>query len=141
MCGEIRLVIARCRWCGHRKNHRAFLLVDYSHQLHSDFFVVEETFSATLPDSLISDQCPGNVSQCHSRFGCTDSSQISLGSRLVAGKGEVWASQNGTFAFGFTPSETDGRLFALAIWFAELPGDRTLVWSPNRYYSFRALFY
>ncbi|KAL5053336.1 hypothetical protein RYX36_034018 [Vicia faba] len=39
---------------------------------------------------------------------------------------------NGTFTIGFTPSDTDNRLFTLGIWFASLPGDRTFVWSPNR---------
>lgn len=61
------------------------------------------------------------------------SSQIGLGSRLLASKDQVWVSDNGTFAMGFTPSYTDNRLFTLGIWFARLPGNRTLVWSPNRY--------
>lgn len=68
---------------------------------------------------------------------CIKSSQISLGSRLLASQSqEVWVSDNGTFAFGFTATQTDNnnkRLFLLAIWFARLPGDPTLVWSPNRY--------
>ncbi|KAJ7969855.1 S-receptor-like serine/threonine-protein kinase [Quillaja saponaria] len=63
--------------------------------------------------------------------GCI-STQIGLGSRLLASKGQTWVSDNGTFAFGFTPTNTNDRLFQLAIWFAELPGDRTIVWSPNR---------
>ena len=65
--------------------------------------------------------------------GCI-SSQIGLGSRLLARKGQTWVSDNGTFALGFTPAENDNRLFQVAIWFAKLPGDRTLVWSPNRYF-------
>lgn len=60
------------------------------------------------------------------------SSQIELGSRLLASKDQVWVSDNGTFAMGFTPSKTDNHLFTLGIWFARLPGDRTIVWSPNR---------
>jgi hypothetical protein len=52
----------------------------------------------------------------------------------MASKDQVWVSDNGTFAMGFTPSNTDNHLFTLGIWFARLPGDRTFVWSPNRYY-------
>jgi hypothetical protein len=63
------------------------------------------------------------------------SSEIGLGSRLLASnKDQVWVSDNGTFAMGFTPSNTDNHLFTLGIWFARLPGDRTFIWSPNRYY-------
>ncbi|KAE8736416.1 G-type lectin S-receptor-like serine/threonine-protein kinase [Hibiscus syriacus] len=63
--------------------------------------------------------------------GCI-AGQISLGSRLLASEqGRPWVSDNGTFAFGFTPSDTRDR-FLLGIWFAELPGERTLVWSANR---------
>ncbi|KAK9293190.1 hypothetical protein L1049_021179 [Liquidambar formosana] len=58
-------------------------------------------------------------------------SQISLGSRLLARENQAWVSDNGTFAFGFTPADSADR-FQLAIWFAELPGDRTVVWSANR---------
>lgn len=61
------------------------------------------------------------------------SSEIELGSRLLASKDQVWVSDNGTFAIGFTPSDNDNRLFTFGIWFASLPGDRTFVWSPNRY--------
>ncbi|KAI4352946.1 hypothetical protein L6164_007150 [Bauhinia variegata] len=63
--------------------------------------------------------------------GCT-SSQIGLGSRLLASKGERWISNNGTFAFGFSPADSADSLLRLGIWFAELPGDPTLVWSANR---------
>ncbi|CAL0320487.1 unnamed protein product [Lupinus luteus] len=68
-------------------------------------------------------------------LGCFSScigSYIGLGSRLLASKEQTWVSDNGTFALGFTPAEADHQLFQLAIWFAELPGDPTLVWSPNR---------
>ncbi|GKV31260.1 hypothetical protein SLEP1_g39970 [Rubroshorea leprosula] len=64
--------------------------------------------------------------------GCiAAASQISLGSKLSARNGESWVSDNGTFAFGFTPSDTHDRLL-IGIWFAQLPGDRTVVWSANR---------
>ncbi|GMY07352.1 G-type lectin S-receptor-like serine/threonine-protein kinase At5g24080 isoform X1 [Fagus crenata] len=58
-------------------------------------------------------------------------SHIGLGSRLLASQDQAWVSDNGTFAFGFTPAERRDQ-FELAIWFAELPGDRTIVWSANR---------
>lgn len=63
-------------------------------------------------------------------FGHCMASQIGLGSRLLAREDRAWMSDNGTFAFGFTP-EDGGRhdQFQIAIWFAELPGDRTIVWS------------
>ncbi|KAL8134636.1 G-type lectin S-receptor-like serine/threonine-protein kinase At5g24080 [Apium graveolens] len=56
---------------------------------------------------------------------------IKLGSRLLAKENQSWVSDNGTFAFGFTPAaSTDHRKsFQLAIWFAQLPGDPTVVWS------------
>lgn len=61
------------------------------------------------------------------------SGRIGLGLRLLArDKDEAWLSDNGTFAFGFTQAHTP-NLFQLAIWFADLPGDPTVVWSPNRY--------
>lgn len=58
--------------------------------------------------------------------------EVSLGSRLAASQDRAWVSDNGTFAFGF--ATVDGRhdQFQLAVWFAQLPGDRTLVWSANR---------
>lgn len=71
-------------------------------------------------------------------------SQISIGARLLASdQSRVWVSDNGTFAFGFSPAGSGGvggdrgrgassDRFLLAIWFAELPGDRTVVWSANR---------
>ncbi|XP_011012525.1 PREDICTED: G-type lectin S-receptor-like serine/threonine-protein kinase At5g24080 [Populus euphratica] len=58
---------------------------------------------------------------------------IGLGSRLVArDQNEAWVSDNGTFAFGFASAATARDKFQVAIWFVDLPGDRTLVWSANR---------
>lgn len=57
--------------------------------------------------------------------------EISLGSRLRPTASDAWISGNGTFAFGFTSSGEEDR-FQLAIWFAQLPGDQIIVWSPNR---------
>nr|POF04414.1 g-type lectin s-receptor-like serine/threonine-protein kinase [Quercus suber] len=70
---------------------------------------------------------------CLASFGAcmAAASHIGLGSRLLASEEQTWVSDNGTFAFGFTPAERRDQ-FELAIWFAELPGDRTLVWSANR---------
>lgn len=62
-------------------------------------------------------------------------SQIVIGARLVAGDRErnAWVSDNSTFAFGFSPASSGAvDRFLLAIWFAKLPGDRTVVWSANR---------
>ncbi|EXC45010.1 hypothetical protein L484_000193 [Morus notabilis] len=61
-------------------------------------------------------------------------SQIDLGSRLLAKENKAWVSENGTFAFGFTPIKDEDDKLQLAIWFANLPGDRTTVWSPSRYF-------
>ncbi|OWM79609.1 hypothetical protein CDL15_Pgr023021 [Punica granatum] len=63
--------------------------------------------------------------------GCGVAGEISLGSRLRASANEAWVSENGTFAFGFAGSGEKDR-YQIAIWFAQLPGDRTVVWSPNR---------
>ncbi|KAL4594980.1 hypothetical protein ACB092_12G058100 [Castanea dentata] len=69
---------------------------------------------------------------CLASFGaCMVASHVGLGSRLLASEDQTWVSDNGTFAFGFTPAEVRDQ-FELAIWFAELPGDRTMVWSANR---------
>nr|POE77056.1 g-type lectin s-receptor-like serine/threonine-protein kinase [Quercus suber] len=69
---------------------------------------------------------------CVASFGaCMAASHVGLGSRLLASEDQTWVSDNGTFAFGFTPAEVRDQ-FELAIWFAELPGDRTIVWSANR---------
>ncbi|XP_076896883.1 G-type lectin S-receptor-like serine/threonine-protein kinase At5g24080 [Bidens hawaiensis] len=60
------------------------------------------------------------------------SGRVGLGSRLYANNDRAWVSNNGTFAFGFAPapglSSQDER-YQLGIWFADLPGDRTLAWS------------
>jgi hypothetical protein len=59
---------------------------------------------------------------------------IGLGSRLVArDQNEAWVSDNGTFAFGFASAANARDKFQVAIWFVDLPGDRTVVWSANRY--------
>nr|XP_034908534.1 LOW QUALITY PROTEIN: G-type lectin S-receptor-like serine/threonine-protein kinase At5g24080 [Populus alba] len=60
-------------------------------------------------------------------------SYIGLGSRLVArDQNEAWVSDNGTFAFGFASAANARDKFQVAIWFVDLPGDRTVVWSANR---------
>ncbi|KAL5727161.1 non-specific serine/threonine protein kinase [Ranunculus cassubicifolius] len=58
-------------------------------------------------------------------------SQIEFNSRLVAGDNKAWLSDNRTFAFGFSQLGSKNE-FQLAIWYAELPGDRVIVWSANR---------
>ncbi|KAL7146227.1 hypothetical protein ABFS83_06G026100 [Erythranthe nasuta] len=63
--------------------------------------------------------------------GSSMSGRISPGSRLLAGQGQTWVSDNGTFAFGFAPTDSRNDQFQLGIWFAQLPGDRTLVWSAD----------
>ncbi|KAJ0043800.1 hypothetical protein Pint_17581 [Pistacia integerrima] len=67
-------------------------------------------------------------------FSCCTASQIGLGSRLLASEDQTWISENRTFAFGFTPVPNNRDRFQLAIWFAELPGDRTVtqswIWTP-----------
>ncbi|XP_059298853.1 G-type lectin S-receptor-like serine/threonine-protein kinase At5g24080 isoform X1 [Lycium ferocissimum] len=63
--------------------------------------------------------------------GSTVSARVIMGSRLLAKENQSWFSDNGTFAFGFTPTVDSNDQYQLAIWFAQLPGDRTLVWSPN----------
>ncbi|KAL1820085.1 hypothetical protein ACET3Z_014954 [Daucus carota] len=62
--------------------------------------------------------------------GCAGG-EIKLGSRLLAKENQSWVSENGTFAFGFTPAGSGDhrKSFQLAIWFAQLPGDPTVVWS------------
>ncbi|GAV84905.1 Pkinase domain-containing protein/S_locus_glycop domain-containing protein/B_lectin domain-containing protein [Cephalotus follicularis] len=64
------------------------------------------------------------------RLNCL-ASQIGLGSTLLASDDQTWISDNSTFALGFTSTDTSGQ-FQLAIWFAQIPGDRTVVWSANR---------
>ncbi|KAG1346512.1 G-type lectin S-receptor-like serine/threonine-protein kinase [Cocos nucifera] len=56
---------------------------------------------------------------------------IPLNSELSAREDQSWISENGTFAFGFTSAGRGDQLL-LAIWYAKLPGDPTIVWSPNR---------
>ncbi|KAL8170601.1 hypothetical protein V2J09_022405 [Rumex salicifolius] len=63
-------------------------------------------------------------------FGAAES-QIRPGSRLLASDSKAWVSANGTFAFGFTPMDSQDRL-QLGIWYANIPGDRLVVWSSNR---------
>ncbi|KAF5207491.1 G-type lectin S-receptor-like serine/threonine-protein kinase [Thalictrum thalictroides] len=58
--------------------------------------------------------------------------RIELGSRLVAGDDKAWVSDNRTFMFGFTPTNSKDHQFQLGIWYGELPGDRVVVWSANR---------
>ncbi|XP_030548579.1 G-type lectin S-receptor-like serine/threonine-protein kinase At5g24080 [Rhodamnia argentea] len=58
--------------------------------------------------------------------------EIRLGSRLVASEDRAWVSDNGTFAFGFAAMNGRDDRFQLAVWFLQLPGDRTLVWSANQ---------
>ncbi|CAN6569533.1 unnamed protein product [Malus baccata var. baccata] len=65
-------------------------------------------------------------------FDACSASRIGLGSRLLARENQTLVSDNGTFALGFTPTSDDDYRLQLAIWFAELPGDRTIVWSANR---------
>nr|POF04407.1 g-type lectin s-receptor-like serine/threonine-protein kinase [Quercus suber] len=74
---------------------------------------------------------PSFCSYNNSFGACLVASHIGLGSRLLASEDQTWVSDNGTFAFGFTPAEVRDQ-FELAIWFAELLGDRTIVWSANR---------
>ncbi|KAK6131800.1 hypothetical protein DH2020_034458 [Rehmannia glutinosa] len=57
--------------------------------------------------------------------------RIDPGLRLSAGQDQAWVSDNGTFAFGFAPVNSRNDQFQLGIWFAQLPGDRTLVWSAD----------
>ncbi|CAA2996091.1 G-type lectin S-receptor-like serine threonine-kinase At5g24080 isoform X1 [Olea europaea subsp. europaea] len=63
-------------------------------------------------------------------FGSSMAGRIRLGSRLLASENnEAWVSDNGTFTFGFSPIDAKSDQFQLGIWFVQLPGDRTLVWS------------
>ena len=62
--------------------------------------------------------------------------QIMRGSRLAARENKAWVSEKGAFAFGFTPvGSSDDGLLQLGISYYQLPGDRVVVWSPNRYVS------
>ncbi|KAJ0959940.1 hypothetical protein J5N97_000280 [Dioscorea zingiberensis] len=57
--------------------------------------------------------------------------EIPISSELSASQNQVWLSENSTFAFRFTSSGSDDQ-FLLAIWYFKLPGDPTVIWSPNR---------
>ncbi|XP_077229401.1 G-type lectin S-receptor-like serine/threonine-protein kinase At5g24080 [Tasmannia lanceolata] len=69
--------------------------------------------------------------ELYGHSGTLVTGRILLGSRLSANENQTWNSDNGTFAFGFSPSDSPDE-FQLAIWYATLPGNRTVVWSPNR---------
>ncbi|KAL0299619.1 UNVERIFIED_CONTAM: G-type lectin S-receptor-like serine/threonine-protein kinase [Sesamum radiatum] len=47
--------------------------------------------------------------------------RIDRGSRLLAGQDQAWVSDNGTFAFGFSPVDSRKDQFHLGIWFGQLP--------------------
>lgn len=71
---------------------------------------------------------------------------IGIRSKLLASnRNQMWLSDNGTFAFGFSPVSSSGGSvsdpFLLAIWFAKLPGDRTIIWSANRLVILFFLFF
>lgn len=60
------------------------------------------------------------------------SSNVSLGSSLVAGGNKSWVSPSGHFAFGFynySVSSDDGY-YLLAIWYDRIP-EKTVVWTAN----------
>ncbi|KAL0915933.1 hypothetical protein M5K25_013402 [Dendrobium thyrsiflorum] len=63
-------------------------------------------------------------------------SNITLSSFLTTTAAGVrnlsWLSPSGDFAFGFLPLPSNSSLFLLAIWFANLPNTKTLLWTPNR---------
>ncbi|XP_058096102.1 G-type lectin S-receptor-like serine/threonine-protein kinase At5g24080 [Magnolia sinica] len=65
------------------------------------------------------------------RRTCLAAGRIPIGSKLSATENQSWVSDNGTFAFGFASMDAPNEL-QLAIWYAGLPGDQTIVWSPNR---------
>ncbi|XP_056694345.1 G-type lectin S-receptor-like serine/threonine-protein kinase At5g24080 [Spinacia oleracea] len=58
--------------------------------------------------------------------------QIKPGSRLLARENKAWVSENGTFAFGFTPMYSSNDQLQVAIWYNQIPGERVVVWSANR---------
>ncbi|CAA0812961.1 Protein kinase superfamily protein [Striga hermonthica] len=64
-------------------------------------------------------------------LGSVVSDQIVPGSRLYAGEDRAWVSDNGSFAFGFAPVSSKEDRFQLGVWYAQIPGDRTLVWSAD----------
>ncbi|GJU77099.1 hypothetical protein Tco_1274169 [Tanacetum coccineum] len=55
--------------------------------------------------------------------------QITRSARTTGGIYPGISTNNGTFAFGFTPSLDQDDQYQLGIWFADLPGDPTLAWS------------
>eukprot|EP01018_Ginkgo_biloba_P000608 Gb_35930 [translate_table: standard] len=55
---------------------------------------------------------------------------IPLNSRISVKGNEVWMSKNGTFALGFSSVSRNENV--LGIWYAGIPGNRTLVWMANR---------
>ncbi|KAL2922136.1 hypothetical protein RDABS01_013627 [Bienertia sinuspersici] len=57
--------------------------------------------------------------------------QIRPGSSLLARENKAWVSENGTFAFGFTPMYSSDQL-QVGIWYNQVPGERVVVWSANR---------
>ncbi|KAK1276101.1 G-type lectin S-receptor-like serine/threonine-protein kinase [Acorus gramineus] len=63
-------------------------------------------------------------------IGCIGG-RIPLGSRLTANERQMWVSDNGTFGFGFTSTGSPDEL-QLSIWYFNLPGDPTIVWSAKR---------
>ncbi|KAH9309594.1 hypothetical protein KI387_037505 [Taxus chinensis] len=54
---------------------------------------------------------------------------IRLNSKISVKGRQVWMSENGTFAFGFSQVSRDH--YVLGIWYANIPGNRTLVWMAN----------
>ncbi|XP_073314826.1 G-type lectin S-receptor-like serine/threonine-protein kinase At5g24080 [Primulina huaijiensis] len=64
-------------------------------------------------------------------FGSNSAGPVAPGSRLFTSQNGAWISDNRSFAFGFTPVDSMNDEFELGIWFQQLPGDRTLVWSAN----------
>lgn len=80
-----------------------------------------------LEDNACEDDLEKEIDRDESHTLLTRDATIGIGSRLLASGEESWVSDNGTFAFGFTPSDTQDR-FLLGIWFAQLPGDQSVVW-------------
>lgn len=76
---------------------------------------------------LIFSQCIQSSAQTAHRLSMGG---IRLNSKISVKGKEVWKSANGTFAFGFSPVFPDE--YVLGIWYASIPGNRTLVWMANR---------
>ncbi|KAH6836208.1 Protein kinase superfamily protein [Perilla frutescens var. hirtella] len=64
-------------------------------------------------------------------LGSIVAGRVEPGSRLLARERQAWVSGNGTFAFGFAPVNSRNDQFQFGIWFAQLPGDRTFVWTAD----------